>query len=39
MAIKYEELMEIIETTKKEDQNQSSSSESFSERYLALEAL
>ncbi len=38
MAIKYEELMEIIEATKKEDQNQSSSGESFSKN-LALEAL
>jgi|GEM_PF-4575056 len=38
MAIKYEELMEIIEATKKEDQNQSSSGE-LSSKNLALEAL
>lgn len=38
MAIKYDELMEIIEATKKEDQNQSSSGES-STKNLALEAL
>lgn len=38
MAIKYEELMDIIEATKKEDQNQSSSGESSSKN-LALEAL
>lgn len=38
MVIKYEELMDIIEATKKEDQNQSSSGESSSKN-LALEAL
>ncbi|CVM31804.1 Uncharacterised protein [Streptococcus pneumoniae] len=38
MAIKYEELMEILEAIKKEDQNQSSSCESSSKN-LALEAL
>ncbi|OLP66040.1 hypothetical protein BACPU_11270 [Bacillus pumilus] len=39
MAIKFEELMEIIEATKKEDPNQSSSDKSLSVKNLALEAL
>lgn len=39
MAINYEEVMEILGETKKEDQNQSSSVESLSIRNLALDAL